>query len=74
MAERTYTFGPAKPKPGWPCPKCYGVGHMQDGSSGYGMNADGSTTVTIRDSTKCSLCLGSGRVECTPVKESDSRE
>jgi hypothetical protein len=66
--ERTYTFPPTPPPKGWPCPRCHGVGNMGDGSCGWGRNEDGSTTVTVRESTKCSLCLGSGRVECTPVK------
>lgn len=56
-----------KPLPGYACPRCGGMGTNMDG--GFGINADGSATVTR--ATDCGLCLGSGRVNITPIKKED---
>ena len=52
-----------KPKPRWPCPKCHGVGDMQDGSF-----SQSATETRIRRPTKCGVCKGSGRVNVTPIE------
>ena len=56
-------------KPGWPCPRCGGIGTNADGSFSMGTNPDGSTTVTSREATKCHLCRGKGRVNVTALED-----
>lgn len=50
------------PKPGWPCPRCGGRGDMLDGSCSIGPDE-----YRFTPATKCHLCEGSGRVNCTPA-------
>lgn len=60
--EEIVTKWDPKPKPGWPCPKCRGLGNMANGCASW---APGEHRYT--PPTKCSLCDGVGRVECTPA-------
>jgi hypothetical protein len=68
MAEEiVYKRQPFQAKPGWSCPRCWGIG----------TNGDGSCSITpdevrIRSATKCFLCAGTGRVHCTPATEPNS--
>jgi hypothetical protein len=59
--EIVIKFDP-KPKPGWACPKCGGRGHMTDGSGSIS-----PTEFRYTPPSKCSLCNGCGRVNCTPA-------
>lgn len=67
MAERDIVIPiDTRPKPGWPCPKCHGFGHMCDGGGSYG-----PTEIRITRPTKCHLCDGTGRVHCTPARPNE---
>jgi len=60
-------FPPPPPLPGYACPRCGGRGNNGDGS--ISVNYEGTTV--IRHPTTCALCLGSGRVNITPIKKED---
>jgi hypothetical protein len=57
-----------KPKPGWPCPRCYGQGHDSDGYGSWS-----PTETRYRAPTPCYLCKGKGRVNVTPLNESEEK-
>ena len=54
----------SKPKPGWPCPKCHGMGTMMDGACSIS-----AEEIRITPPSKCSLCNGKGRVNVTPIDD-----
>ena len=65
--EYDFTFK-REPKPGWPCPRCGGMGTNADGFTSIGTDAEGNTRIQGRAPSKCHLCAGTGRVECVPAQ------
>jgi hypothetical protein len=46
----------------WPCPRCHGCGHLDDGLAIW------TTTATFkRPASRCAVCGGSGRVTVSPT-------
>ena len=55
-----------QPKLGWPCPRCFGWGHLDDGWMSVSQ-----TEMRYRPCTPCPVCEGSGRVLVTPVPKAE---
>lgn len=49
----------------WNCPNCGGWGHMNNGSCGFGVDAEGKMHNHYKSPTECWVCQGSGKVTVT---------
>jgi hypothetical protein len=59
-----------RPKPGWPCPSCGGLGTMANGSVSIEPGEHGCS-IRVKTGSTCPTCLGFGRVKIVPFDEAE---